>query len=97
MEPKKEIVEDKPIVVLSGSFDFKYLESLSPIKFKTLDTKLSDGIYSVNDTSWSIGSDFRLEAIDMKKDSYLYVFSVDEDGKEYVHASLKSDDCKYTK
>ncbi|OAV43169.1 hypothetical protein A3850_001060 [Lewinella sp. 4G2] len=53
--------------------------------WENLDVKLNGSVYNVKKTDWYEGDQFQIIANNIKKDSYVYVFSLDGENKLEVH------------
>lgn len=84
-----EVVEDdvvEPKLMLSGRFDLKepVFDENEEMSFNDAKaTYLGGYTYGLTKKDWEIGDMFQLAASKIQKDSYVYVFSVDEEGENY--------------
>jgi hypothetical protein len=94
-EGKEEPKPDNPIkpttteVVLTGAFNYRFPifdENGGDIQFDVAEvSKKGDYTYEMKRKDWQEGQMFQLEAKNLKKGSYVYVFSIDPNKKTMIH------------
>ncbi len=78
VEPKK--------VELSGTFNLKtpVWDDKENMSFQKVNVRRDGDVYTVTD-AWEVGKYFQIAAAGMKKDKYVYVFSIDPKDKGEIH------------
>ncbi|MBX2928007.1 MAG: C1 family peptidase [Saprospiraceae bacterium] len=79
---------EKPLMRLSGDFQFRYLEAWQPSGqpvFETAPAALHRTAYRLQKEDWPVGQLFQLVARSAEHDQYLYVFSIDAQRRVHFH------------
>lgn len=89
LEEKKDETKPDLQVELEGKFDLKtptwpFADKPDSMVFAAVNVRRDGDLYSVTD-AWEVGKYFQIVASGMKKDKFVYVFSIDPNNKGEIH------------
>lgn len=87
--PRQRPVNRQPLRELGGAFDFRHFEGFSqwnqePL-FASNPVELYRNYYKLQKKDWQVGQKFQITATTLRKNEYVYVFSIDSNKKATVH------------